>query len=124
MIMDRIAEELKKLKQNNQLRTIPKIDSKSDGKIVVDGVEYVNFASNELRDEFLKKSDFLLSSASARLLTGSSPEYRELEKIVADIFNKESALIFNTGYQANLGVVSALIGKVMSYSQTNLIMQV
>ena len=120
MIMDRIAEELKKLKQNNQLRTIPKIDSKSDGKIVVDGVEYVNFASNdylgistknELRDEFLKKSDFLLSSASARLLTGSSPEYRELEKIVADIFNKESALIFNTGYQANLGVVSALIGK-------------
>ena len=123
--MDRIEEELNKLKQNNQLRTIPNIESKSDGKIVVDGVEYINFASNDylgtstkenLRLEFLNKvnnNDFfsLLSSASARLLTGSSPEYTELEKTVAKIFGKENALIFNTGYQANLGVISALIGK-------------
>ena len=119
--MDRIAEELEKLKQNNQLRTIPNIESKSDGKIIVDGTEYVNFASNDylgistkdnLRKEFLNNADdLLLSSASARLLTGSSNEYCELEKKIADIFDKESALIFNTGYQANLGVVSALIGK-------------
>ena len=119
--MDRIAEELEKLKQNNQLRTIPNIESKSDGKIVADGIEYINFASNdylgistkdELRTEFLNKSDYLpMSSASARLLTGTSPEYKELEKTVARIFGKEKALIFNTGYQANLGVVSALIGK-------------
>ena len=53
----------------------------------------------------------LMSSASARLLTGSSPEYNELEKTVAELFKKEAALIFNTGYQANLGVVSALIDK-------------
>ena len=120
--MDRIEEELNKLKQNNQLRTIPNIESKSDGKIVVEGVEYVNFASNDylgistkddLRLEFLNKADihYPLSSASARLLTGSSPEYSELEKTVAKIFGKEKALIFNTGYQANLGVITALIGK-------------
>lgn len=119
--MDRISEELKKLKQNNQLRTIPNIESKSDGKIIVDGTEYVNFASNDylgistkdnLRKEFLNGADdLLLSSASARLLTGSSNEYCELEKKISEIFDKESALIFNTGYQANLGVVSALIGK-------------
>ncbi len=119
--MKRIAEELEKLKQNNQLRAIPNIESKSDGKIIVDGIEYVNFASNdylgistknELRMMFINKFKNLpLSSASARLLTGSSPEYKELEKTVANLFGKESALIFNTGYQANLGVVSALIGK-------------
>ena len=119
--MDRIAEELRKLNQNNQLRTIPNIESKSDGKIVVDGVEYVNFASNDylgistkeyLRNEFLGRTSSLsFSSASARLLTGSSIEYSQLEKTVADMFCKEAALIFNTGYQANLGVVSALIGK-------------
>ena len=118
--MDRIAEELEKLSQNNQLRKIPNIETKSDGKIVVDGVEYINFASNDylgistkedLRREFLEQNDSLLSSASARLLTGSSPEYNNLEKTVSDIFGKENALIFNTGYQANLGVVSALIGK-------------
>lgn len=118
--MQGIEEELEKLKQKNQLRTIPNIESKSDGKIVIDGVEYVNFASNDylglstkedLRQEFLAENKSLLSSASARLLTGSSVEYSELEKTVAEIFGKESALIFNTGYQANLGVVSALIGK-------------
>ena len=118
--MERIVEELEKLKQNNQLRTIPNVESKSDGRIVVDGVEYINLASNDylgistkedLRREFLTLNDSLLSSASARLLTGSSVEYKELEKTVADIFDKEKALIFNTGYQANLGVVSALIGK-------------
>ena len=45
--MKRIVEELEKLKQNNQLRTIPNIESKSDGRIVVDGVEYINLASND-----------------------------------------------------------------------------
>ena len=119
--MDRIEEELNKLKQNNQLRSIPNIESKSDGKIAVDGVEYINFASNDylgistkadLRQEFLSASDsVLLSSASARLLTGSSIEYTELETTLAKIFGKEKALIFNTGYQANLGVISALSGK-------------
>jgi len=118
--MEKIKEELEKLKNNNQLRTIPNIISKSDGKIVVDGCEYINFASNDylgistkdnLRQEFLKKHDSLLSSASARLLTGSSPDYKSLEKTVSDIFGKESALIFNTGYQANLGVISSLIGR-------------
>jgi len=115
--MNSIEEELKKLKNNNQLRTIPNIEAKSDGKITLNGIEYINFASNdylgistkiELRKEFLEQNNSLLSSASARLLTGSSPEYKSLEETLAKIFNKEAALIFNTGYQANLGVISAL----------------
>jgi len=118
--MQRITEELKKLEENRQLRLLPNINSKSDGKITVDGREFVNFASNdylglstktELRHEFLQNFDYSLSSASARLLTGSSPEFSELEKTVATLFGKEAALVFNTGYQANLGVVSALIDK-------------
>ncbi len=118
--MKKILEELEGLKQKDQLRKIPQIESKSDGKIVVDGKEYINFASNDylgistkkaLRDEFLKNADYLLSTASARLLSGSSPEYSALEKTVADLWGKEAALIFNTGYQCNLGVISALVGK-------------
>lgn len=118
--MQKILEELERLKAENQLRKIPKVDSKSDGKIVLNGKEYINFASNDylgistktdLREEFLSKNHSLLSSASARLLTGSSPEYSELETTVARIFNKDNALIFNTGYQANLGVISSLAGK-------------
>ena len=115
-----IKQELEELQNKGQLRKIPDIQSKSNGKIVIAGKEYINFASNDylglstkddLRKEFLEHNDSLLSTASARLLTGSSPEYKELEATVAGIFNKEAALIFNTGYQCNLGIISALIGR-------------
>lgn len=115
-----MKQELEKLRNKGQLRRIPNIESKSDGKIVIDGNEYINFASNDylgistkydLEKEFLNNTHSALSTASARLLSGSSPEYNNLEKTVANIFNKEAALIFNTGYQCNLGVISAIIGK-------------
>lgn len=115
-----IKTELELLKIKGQLRSIPNIEAKFDGKIIIDGKEYVNFASNDylgistkedLRKEFLKSNNSLLSTASARLLTGSAPEYKALETTVANIFNKDTALIFNTGYQCNLGVISALIRK-------------
>ena len=57
------------------------------------------------------QNDSLFSSASARLLTGSSSEYNELEGTLKKLFNKESALIFNTGYQCNLGILSTLCQK-------------
>lgn len=115
-----IKQELEALKNKRQLRSIPNIEAKSDGRIIIDGKEYINFASNDylgistkagLRQEFLKNADYLMSTASARLLTGSSPEYNKLENTVARLFNKERALIFNTGYQCNLGVIQALIGR-------------
>ena len=118
--MERILKELNNLKSNSQLRTIPNINCKFDGRITVDGKDYINFASNDylgistkrdLIKEFLSQNDSLMSSASARLLTGSSKEYCELEKTVSNLFCKESALIFNTGYQANLGVISSLINR-------------
>jgi 8-amino-7-oxononanoate synthase len=121
--MQKIKDELKKLELVGQLRKIPNIEVKTDGKIVIDGKEYINYASNDylgistktqLVKEFINSynDNFpLFSSASARLLSGSSSEFKELEQTLAKLFNKESALIFNTGYQCNLGVISALIGK-------------
>lgn len=118
--MERIKNELEVLKKNNQLRQIPDIDLKTDGKIVINGKEYLNFASNDylgistktdLRSEFLSESKGLLSSASARLLSGSDINYKALELTLSQMFDKEATLLFNTGYQCNLGVISALISK-------------
>lgn len=115
--MQRIKEELKKLEAENQYRKIPNIEAKSHSSIKVDDIEYINLASNDylnistnssLKNKFLSTNTSLLSSASARLLTGSDPEYTQLEQTLADIFNKDKALIFNTGYQCNLGVITAL----------------
>ena len=121
--MKKIVEELKVLEEKNQLRKIPEISAKSDGKVLIDGKEYLNFASNDYLGISTKKTlikEFidsyqeqlpLFSSASARLLSGTSKEFLQLENTVAELFGKEACLIFNTGYQCNLGVVSTLLGK-------------
>ena len=97
--MENIKQELENLRSKEQFRLIPDVVSKSDGKIIINGQEYVNFASNDylgistkadIREEFLKDNKSLMSSASARLLTGSSKEYKELEATIAKIFNKEN----------------------------------
>ena len=118
--MERIREELRKLEEIGQLRRIPEISVKSDNELICDGNLFVNLASNDylgistdkiLRKEFLANNKSLLSSASARLLSGTSIEFKELEATLTKLFNKEASLIFNTGYQCNLGVISTLISK-------------
>ena len=122
--MQKIKDELTYLKTNNMFRRISPIEIKEDEYVVVDGKKLVNFSSNDYlglsTDKFLVKefcnkyidsSEFCFSSASARLLSGTSEIYGTLETTVSKLFGKDSALIFNTGYQCNLGVVSTLAGK-------------
>lgn len=40
-----IKTELEALRNKGQLRSIPNIQAKSDGRIIIDGIEYINFAS-------------------------------------------------------------------------------
>lgn len=42
-----IKTELEALRNKGQLRSIPNIQAKSDGRIIIDGIEYINFASND-----------------------------------------------------------------------------
>ncbi len=50
-------------------------------------------------------------SGAAHLVTGHGPEHAALEAELADFVGRESALLFATGYMANLGVVGALVGR-------------
>lgn len=117
-------DELKRLKKNNSYRQIPDITEKDGQYVIVDGKKLLNLSSNdylnlsgnedlakEFMSEFSDNPQFQFSSASARLLSGTSSVYRDLEKVLADLFHKDAALIFNTGYQCNLGVISTLMGK-------------
>ena len=118
--MQRIKDYLEQLDKNGQLRKIPNITSKTSGKLKFNDQNFINFASNDyldlstneqLKDEFLAQNSSLMSSASARLLTGSSAEFKELELTLSNLFKKDACLIFNTGYQCNLGVISTLSEK-------------
>ena len=60
-------------------------------------------------------------SGAAHLVTGHRPEHEALEAELADLTGRESALLFSTGYMANLGVVSALAarGEVVAEDRLN-----
>lgn len=122
--MYEFKNELEILKERNTFRQIPNISDKKETFVNINGKALLNFSSNDylnlstnkdLIKEFLKEyshtQEFQFSSASARLLSGTSSVYKELETTLANLFKKESALIFNTGYQCNLGVISTLAKK-------------
>ena len=117
-------DEIKKLVEKDSFRQVHNIEYKTGKYLSIDGRNLLNFSSNDylnistdrdLLNEFIEKyknhEEFILSSTSSRLLTGTSTVYKKLENNLAKIFNKEACLIFNTGYQCNLGVVSSLVNR-------------
>ncbi len=122
--MEYYLNEIKKLCEKDNFREIRDIDEKYGKYIVSEHKRMINFSSNDylnlsterqLINEFIDKysgsNEFIFSSASSRLLTGTSKVYKKLEYDIAKIFNKEGCLLFNTGYQCNLGVVSSLVNR-------------
>ena len=117
-------EEIKKLVEKDNFRQVKDIEEKHGKFLSVNGKNLLNFSSNDylnlstdkdLINEFIEKyknnNEFIFSSTSSRLLTGTSTCYKKLEKNLAKLFNKEACLLFNTGYQCNLGVVSTLVNR-------------
>lgn len=111
--------ELERLADKDNLRRLPEVHQ--TGKWVEkDGQKMLNLSSNDylglasdvsLKERFmkeLKEEDFLFSSSSSRLLTGNYPVYTELERLIADAFGAESALVFGSGYHMNMGILPAV----------------
>lgn len=74
--------------------------------------DYLGLAcDHKLQNEFLNtvgEKDRLLSASSSRLLTGNFGIYDELESRLAELFGTESALVFNSGYHMNMGILPAV----------------
>lgn len=117
--LNSIDQELLILKEKKNYRTLPSLSH--DGRdVVLNGQRMLNLSSNDylglasdlsLRKEFLQTltpETFLPTSSSSRLLTGNFTAYQELEKQLAEMFGTESALIFNSGYHANTGILPAV----------------
>lgn len=119
MTYDFYKKTLANLKEEHLFRQLRSV--KKEGKFLfVEGKKYLNLSSNdylgisaneEIRTKFLKNADYSLGSTSSRLLTGNDEIYSELENHLAKIYNKERALLFNSGYHANVGVMSGILSK-------------
>lgn len=89
--------------------------------VVVDGKQLLSFCSNDylgLASHPSLKKAFIaaveqdgVGSGSAHLLTGHSHYHQQLEEELADFMGYEKALLFSSGYQANLGVIDGLMGR-------------
>lgn len=112
----RILEELKSHSHFRNLKNFEKKDEKYiyyKGKKLLNlsSNNYLNIADNQaITQEFLDNvgNRYSFGSASARLLTGTLPVYQELEELLSSLYDKESALLYNSGYHANVGISSAL----------------
>lgn len=66
---------------------------------------------NNIKDDFLSQYKGKIQNPSARLLGGTNKVYTELEELLSSLFKKESCLLFNSGYHANVGIYSSLLSK-------------
>ncbi|MBI4411721.1 MAG: pyridoxal phosphate-dependent aminotransferase family protein [Deltaproteobacteria bacterium] len=97
------------------------IDRNEGPVAIIDGKEVIMLGSNnylgltihpEVREAAVQAiRDYGTSMTGSRLLNGTSKLHQELEGDLAEFFGKEASLVFTTGYQANLGVISALINE-------------
>ena len=119
-LADQIASELEALRANSRLRSCPALEGHSRANIIFEGQPFVSFCSN---DYLGLASDPRLQSAASqaayrsgfgagasRLVAGNLPEHMALENALAELVCLPAALLFPTGYQANLGALTALAG--------------
>jgi 8-amino-7-oxononanoate synthase len=123
----RYSKILQSLHESSQLRFLREMSQKHGSRLEFEGKKYINLSSNDylglafdssLLTEFYKSlsketvvNSYGLGASSSRLLTGNSPLYTQVEKKLASLYSKEAALIFNSGYHANIGILPALSSK-------------
>ena len=119
--MQNLSAALAVRKQQQLYRTRQTLEGAQGVLVQIDGHEYLSFCSNDYLGlanhprliEALKEGAgrFGVGSGAAHLVTGHSYAHQALEEDLAAFTGRPRALLFSTGYMANLGVVSALAGR-------------
>ncbi|MCF4100461.1 pyridoxal phosphate-dependent aminotransferase family protein [Gillisia sp. M10.2A] len=105
----KLKKSLEKRKENNSFRSL----SFSDESIDFYSNDYLGFSrSTEIASaarELVVKNEFFQNGATgSRLISGNHQLFEDAEKFIARFHNSETALIFNSGYDANLGFFSSV----------------
>lgn len=118
-LLNNYAAKLDELKQQGNLRQFTtniqdgrNIQINQQSMLNLSSNDYLGLASNlHLREQFFDETPNehrIMSSSSSRLLTGNFPEYEQLENSLSDAFHGRAALLFNSGYHMNIGILPAL----------------
>jgi 8-amino-7-oxononanoate synthase len=117
---DWLDRSLDSIHRANWYRSTQTITSKAGAIAKVDGREMLMFASNNylglagdrrLIDAAILATEMYGTGATgSRLVTGHLALHEKLETAIADLKNTEAALVFSSGYLANLGAIAAIVG--------------
>ena len=118
---DQLGAELDQLRATGLYRQLRNIASAQGPHIRVAGRELLNFSSNDYlglaNDPVLKSAAVTaierwgVGAGASRLVCGNLEPYRELEEKLARFKNKEATIVFGSGYAANVGAITALVGE-------------
>jgi 8-amino-7-oxononanoate synthase len=121
MIFTQLQKDLDERAAQGLLRQRRTLQSPQSPHIVVDGKSYLSFCSNdylglanhpELIDAMQQgAAQYGAGAGAAHLVSGHTQPHHDLEVALAAFVGKPAALLFSTGYMANLGVVQALVAK-------------
>ena len=116
-----IPSELAALEQDSLLRSVHPLATAQEPEVELDGERYILLASNNylglatdprvVEAAAAAARRWGAGSGSARLISGGTLLHEELEGRLATFKGTEAALLFSSGYLANLGTVSALVAR-------------
>ena len=114
-------EQLDAKEQNHNLRTLKEYCPIDAVRVKRDNKEYLMMASNNylgltfdsrvIEGAVKGAQQYGTGSGGSRLVSGTFPLFTDLENELAKFKNTEKALVFNTGYMANVGTISAIADK-------------
>lgn len=116
-----IEQSLETIHRADWYRSVQTIQTRPGAIIQMDGRSLINFASNDylglagdqrlIQAAVAATQEFGTGSTGSRLLSGHRKLHRQLEVAIASLKQTEDALVFSSGYLANLGAITALVGK-------------
>ena len=116
-----IAAELQEIKRQGLYRQLRHVEGEQGPTIFLDGQEVLNLSSNNylglanhpaIRAAAKEAIDrYACGSGASRLISGNMTLHLELEESIAKLKGAEAALVFNSGFQANVGLLSTLVGE-------------
>jgi 8-amino-7-oxononanoate synthase len=117
----KILDQTRALRETGNYFFFRTLESPQDAEVVVNGKRVIMAGSNNylgltthprVKEAAIKAIEKYGSGcAGSRFLNGTLEIHEELEKKLARFFRQEAAIVFSTGYQTNLGAISALLGR-------------
>ena len=119
--MDFITKELETLRRQGLHREFKTLDGATDRLVMLYGTTFLCFSSNNYlglaNDPRLVAAakdaldEYGVGAGASRLVSGNQRVHRDLEKRLAEFKGTEAAIVFPTGYMANVGTIAALVGE-------------